>query len=99
MLALEFLIVVVEYIVYQLIGLVLNWGVWFKYATLAFILAIYAKNCFGSVTNKYQVFNEKLIAFVKSKAEEDIKSFILKDPNEQGNNAFHGELPGACQFT
>lgn len=87
-LALEFLIVVVEYIVYQLIGLVLNWGVWFKYATLAFILAIYAKNCFGSVTNKYQVFNEKLIAFVKSKAEEDIKSFILKDPNEQGNNAF-----------
>uniref|UniRef100_K1S6K8 Uncharacterized protein n=2 Tax=Magallana gigas TaxID=29159 RepID=K1S6K8_MAGGI len=87
-LALEFLIVVVEYIVYQLIGLVLNWGVWFKYATLAFILVIYAKDCFGSVTNKYQVFNEKLIAFVKSKAEEDIKSFILKDPNEQGNNAF-----------
>lgn len=87
-LALEFLIVAVEYIIYQLIGLVLNWGVWFKYAGFILILVLYAKDCFGSVTQKYLVFNEKLIAFVKSKAEEDIKTFVLKESNEQGNNAF-----------
>lgn len=87
-LALEFLIIVVEYLIYQFIGLVLNWGVWMKYVTLAFILLIYAKDSFGSVTQRYLTFNEKLIAYLKSKAEEKVKTFILQDPKDQGNNAF-----------
>jgi hypothetical protein len=87
-LALEFLIIVVEYLVYQFIGLVLNWGVWMKYVTLAFILIIYAKDSFGSVTQRYLTFNERLVAYLKSKVDEQIKEIILRDPNDQGNTAF-----------
>uniref|UniRef100_A0A8W8IQ66 Uncharacterized protein n=1 Tax=Magallana gigas TaxID=29159 RepID=A0A8W8IQ66_MAGGI len=87
-LALEFLIVFVEYILYQLVGLVLNWGPLSALVGLAFISVLYAIRCFRSVTKKYLAFNEKLIPYLKSKAGKDIESVEKKTPNEQGNCAF-----------
>lgn len=87
-LALEFLIVFVEYILYQLVGLVLNWGPLSALVGLALISVLYAIRCFRSVTKKYLAFNEKLIPYLKSKAGKDIESVEKKTPNEQGNCAF-----------
>lgn len=87
-LALEFLIVFVEYILYQLVGLVLNWDALSALFELALFSVLYAIGCFRSVTKKYLAFNIKLIAFLKSKAGKDIESVEKKTPNEQGNCAF-----------
>lgn len=88
-LAFEFIIVFVEYLFYQLVGLVLNWGTWELYIALALLLVFYAWNSFKTVTQRYQKFSENLINYVSSKVKDvDIKTLIKKHPKDQRNNAF-----------
>lgn len=87
-LALEIILYFIEFVFYQLIGLILFWNEIWKYVALIFIMILYAKDCLSSVSKKYKVFYDKLLAFIKSKVTDELNSVISKTEAEQENRGF-----------
>lgn len=84
-LALEFIFYFIEFICYQLIGLILYWESLLKYVTLIFIVILYSRDCLNSVGKKYNVFYDKLLAVMKSRVSDELIAIVSKNETEQEN--------------
>ena len=73
---------------YTLIGIILNASQTLKYVSLLFMLTLYAKDCFGSVTKKYQSFNQAINKALLSKVQEDVEKVAWQTASVQPNTAF-----------
>ena len=82
-LARECIVFVVEYTIYVVIGVILNADHTLKYVTIAFMVVLYIRDCFGSVGNKYQKFNAILHEAALEKAAQDIHAEV--DPDDSAN--------------
>lgn len=87
-LVVEVIVFFVETIVYTLIGIILNASQTLKYVSLLFMLTLYAKDCFGSVTKKYQSFNQAINKALLSKVQEDVEKVAWQTASVQPNTAF-----------
>ncbi|OWF54686.1 hypothetical protein KP79_PYT04408 [Mizuhopecten yessoensis] len=87
----------VEVAVYTVIGVILNAGHTMQYVSLIFMLFLYGKDCFGSVSAKYLVFNKTILSTVMAKSEDEVKKVSWQSEDQQGNTAFQlkSEIPEA----
>lgn len=96
-LVVEVIVFFVEIVVYTLIGVILNASQTLKYVSLFFMLSLYARDCFGSVTKKYQAFNEAINKALLARVKDDVDKVAWQSANVQPNTAFqvsvndHGE--------
>ncbi|KAK3103784.1 hypothetical protein FSP39_021876 [Pinctada imbricata] len=88
LLAMECIVFFAEYVIYTVIGIILNASFALKYVSVLFMIAIYARECFGSVTNKYCCFNADIHDFVLGKVKKEMKVVAAQDEEEQKNTAF-----------
>lgn len=87
-LVVEVIVFFVEIVVYTLIGIILNASQTLKYVSLFFMLTLYARDCFGSVTKKYQAFNEAINKALLAKVKEDVDKVAWQTADVQPNTAF-----------
>ncbi|XP_055998894.1 uncharacterized protein LOC130047591 [Ostrea edulis] len=87
-LAVEVIVFFVEMIVYTLIGVILNASQTLKYVSLLFMLSLYARDCFGSVTQKYQTFNQVIHKTLLGRAKEQVDKVAWQTEDSQPNTAF-----------
>ena len=70
----EVVAVLVEIIIYTMMGVILNAAKTLSYVSLFFLLAVYANKCFGSVSKKFlalnKVLNSAILSLGKPKCEE-----------------------------
>ncbi|XP_069121821.1 uncharacterized protein [Argopecten irradians] len=78
----------VEVAVYTVIGIILNSAHTMQYVSLVFMLFLYGKDCFGSVSGKYLVFNKTIISTVMAKADDQVKQVSWLSEDLQANTAF-----------
>uniref|UniRef100_K1PL00 Uncharacterized protein n=1 Tax=Magallana gigas TaxID=29159 RepID=K1PL00_MAGGI len=88
LLVVEVIVFFVEIMVYTLIGIILNASQTLKYVSLLFMLTLYARDCFGSVTKKYQAFNDAINKALLAKVKEDVDKVAWQTANTQPNTAF-----------
>ncbi|KAK3104191.1 hypothetical protein FSP39_025148 [Pinctada imbricata] len=88
LLAMECIIFFAEYILYTVIGIILNASFALKYVSVLFMVVIYARECFEGVTNKYSCFNSDIHDFVLGKVKQEIKEVAAQDEKDQKNTAF-----------
>ncbi|XP_055999040.1 uncharacterized protein LOC125656979 [Ostrea edulis] len=87
-LVVEVIVFFVEMIVYTLIGVILNASQTLKYISLLFMLSLYARDCFGSVTQKYQTFNQAIHKALLGRAKEQVDKVAWQTADIQPNTAF-----------
>ncbi|XP_055998880.1 uncharacterized protein LOC130047581 [Ostrea edulis] len=87
-LVVEVIVFFVEMIVYTLIGVILNASQTLKYISLFFMLSLYARDCFGSVTQKYQAFNQAIHKALLGRAKEQVDKVAWQTEDRQPNTAF-----------
>ncbi|XP_055999071.1 uncharacterized protein LOC130047719 [Ostrea edulis] len=87
-LVVEVIVFFVEMIVYTLIGVILNASQTLKYISLLFMLSLYARDCFGSVTQKYQTFNQAIHKALLGRAKEQVNKVAWQTEDRQPNTAF-----------
>ncbi|XP_061187941.1 uncharacterized protein LOC133195968 [Saccostrea echinata] len=87
-LAVEVIVFFVEIIVYTLIGVILNASQTLKYVSLLFMLTLYARDCFGSVTRKYQAFNQAINKALLGRVKDEVDKVAWQTADKQPNTAF-----------
>jgi hypothetical protein len=104
-LVVEVIVFFFEMIVYTLIGVILNASQTLKYVSLLFMLSLYARDCFGSVTQKYQAFNQAINRALLGRAKEQVDKVAWQTADKQPNTAFqisvddHDDEPDpSCSF-
>jgi hypothetical protein len=88
LLVVEIIVFFAEMIVYTLIGVILNASKTLKYLSLFFMFTLYARDCFGGVTKKYQTFNQAIHKVLLGRAKEQVDEVAWKTEEEQPNTAF-----------
>ena len=88
LLAMECITFFAEYIVYTIIGVILNADFAMKYVTFAFMILVYVRNTFGGVIGKYKRFNTQIHSIALKRTKEMVQNVALKSHDEQENTAF-----------
>nr|XP_034306724.1 uncharacterized protein LOC117682688 [Crassostrea gigas] len=88
LLVVEVIVFFVEIMVYTLIGIILNASQTLKYVSLLFMLTLYARDCFGGVTKKYQAFNDAINKAILAKVKKDVDKVAWRTADEQPHTAF-----------
>lgn len=84
----ELVAVIVEIIVYTLMGLILNASKTLAFVSLVFLLGVYGSECFGHVRSKFLHFNKVLNKAILSLGEKKCEELMYLPPEEQANSAF-----------
>ena len=88
LLVVEVIVFFIEIMVYTLLGIILNASQTLKYVSLLFMLTLYARDCFGSVTKKYQAFNDAINKAILAKVKDNVDKVAWQTANKQPNTAF-----------
>ena len=62
----------VEWVIYSIIGIILNSKSTFKYVTFVFMVVLYFQDCFGSVPRKFESFNKEIHDLVVTRIKDEI---------------------------
>ena len=78
----------VEFVVYIIIGMILNSKYVIKFLTLAVIIFFHAYECFSSVAKTYERFAKAVNSDIQPKIGEDLKTAAMQSYTEQQRQAF-----------
>ena len=81
----EVVAVLVEIIIYTMMGVILNAAKTLSYVSLFFLLAVYANECFGSVSKKFLAFNKVLNSAILSLGEKKCEEVMYLSPKPELN--------------
>ena len=81
----EVVAVLVEIIIYTMMGIILNAAKTLSYVSLFFLLAVYANECFGSVSKKFLAFNKVLNSAILSLGEKKCEEVMYLSPKPEVN--------------
>ena len=82
----EVVAVLVEIIIYTMMGIILNAAKTLSYVSLFFLLAVYANECFGSVSKKFLAFNKVLNSAILSLGEKKCEEVMYLSPKPELKN-------------
>ena len=83
----ECIVFLVEYIIFIVIGIILNADQTMQYVPFVFMVLVYAKDAMGSVLNKYAKYNAVLHEAVLENIRDDIDA-VVTDGNRKEHVAF-----------
>ena len=81
----EVVAVLVEIIIYTMMGVILNAAKTLSYVSLFFLLAVYANKCFGSVSKKFLALNEVLNSAILSLGKPKCEEVMYLSPKPEVN--------------
>ena len=87
-LAMECIVFFVEYVIFSAIGIILNARFALKYVSVFFMIALYARDCFGSVTKQYDEFNAEIHKLAVDRIKKQMSPISKLSYEEQNNTAF-----------
>ncbi|KAL4240743.1 hypothetical protein ACF0H5_001532 [Mactra antiquata] len=92
-LLMEFTAFIIEVLVYVFMGIIVNADQMLTYLSLAFLMGVYAQDCFGFVSKKFLNFNESLNHFTLSLGVDQVRNDIYLDEHQQKNIAVRVRSP------
>ena len=81
----EIVSVVVEVIIYTLMGIILNAAKTLSYVSLLFLLGVYAHDCFGNVSKKFLAFNKVLNGAILSLGKKKCEEVMYLSPKSESD--------------
>lgn len=87
-LLMEFTAFIIEILVYIFMGIIVNADSMLTYLSLAFLMGVYAQDCFGFVSKTFLNFNQTMNQLTLSLGVSDVKRDIYLDEDQQSNLAF-----------
>ena len=77
---------------YTLIGFILYADFTLTYISLAVLLLVYGKDCFGSVSNRYRNYSATINKYIMTRCEKKALPILYQDESKQKNTAFSVNL-------